>query len=525
MSDHELLQRYARENSQPAFATLVARHLDLVYSAARRQVRSPQLAEEVAQSVFIELSRGAAKLPATQPLAAWLYVVTRRTAVDALRQESRRLARETAAAEIAAMKTPPEAWSKVEASIDEAMATLNDTDRSAIILRFFQNLSLREVGESLGISEDTAQKRVSRALDRLRTFFGRRGVAVTAAGLATDLSAAAIHSAPHALATTITSSVASATLVTAANTAGVAAMTTAKNSIVAIVLVLAAGTGIYEATVFARQASEVALQQQQAAALIAQLQRADQQQTTAATRLKSVESQIDSGLAIGLGDAALESKLRGWQTSLAQLRDALKQRPHLSIPELQLLSDDDWFDAATKAKLDSDDDLRRALASLRGQATVLMGEKMRSALNAYLKANDGILPGRIDQLLPFFNLPIDPSWLERYEILRTGKLSELSNRDRTQTIGPKSFGDVEYDLLLKFGPIGFSEGSAMDDNVHQAEVALIAKDGGGNYTAADLVRYLKWPASEAAVQKILDAQKARTAGANPSPGANRPSHP
>ncbi len=113
-SDPELLQRYAETGSQEAFAALVKRHLDLVYSAARRQVRSPQLAEEVAQSVFLDLSRQAHTLQPGAPLAAWLYLVTRRTSIDVIRRESRRQAREQTAVAIAAMNTSPEAKAKAE---------------------------------------------------------------------------------------------------------------------------------------------------------------------------------------------------------------------------------------------------------------------------------------------------------------------------------------------------------------------------------------------------------------------------
>src|SRR5881628_1608373 len=113
MSDRDLLQDYVRTNSQEAFAALVARYLNLVYSAAQRQVRSPQLAEDVAQSVFVDLSRRAATIAPAQPLAAWLFLVTRRTAVDLIRRESRRQAREQIAADLAAMKTPSPTWGKV----------------------------------------------------------------------------------------------------------------------------------------------------------------------------------------------------------------------------------------------------------------------------------------------------------------------------------------------------------------------------------------------------------------------------
>jgi RNA polymerase sigma factor (sigma-70 family) len=88
MSDHDLLQRYARAGDQAAFTELVARHLNLVYSAARRQVHPPQLAEDITQSVFLDLARRARDFPSGQPLAPWLHVVTRRTAIDTLRCES-----------------------------------------------------------------------------------------------------------------------------------------------------------------------------------------------------------------------------------------------------------------------------------------------------------------------------------------------------------------------------------------------------------------------------------------------------
>jgi DNA-directed RNA polymerase specialized sigma24 family protein len=86
LSDDDLLRQYVRDGSNPAFSELVRRYLDAVYSAALRQVRSTALAEEISQSVFLDLSRSAAKLKSGQPLVAWLYLVTRRTAVDVIRR-------------------------------------------------------------------------------------------------------------------------------------------------------------------------------------------------------------------------------------------------------------------------------------------------------------------------------------------------------------------------------------------------------------------------------------------------------
>src|ERR1035441_3048087 len=138
-SDLDLLRQFARENSQDAFTEIVRRHVNLVYSAALRQVRSPQLAEEVAQSVFADLARNAGKLKPDTNLTAWLYAVTRRTAIDAIRKESRRQLREQTAMEMNNMNATSNDWTQIEPLLDDAMAALDETDRSAILLRFFEN--------------------------------------------------------------------------------------------------------------------------------------------------------------------------------------------------------------------------------------------------------------------------------------------------------------------------------------------------------------------------------------------------
>ena len=150
MNDRDLLSRQvrAREKSEAAAfrVALVDRHLNLVYSAALRQVRSPQLAEEVAQSVFADLARNAGKLKADTILTAWLYQVARRTAIDVVRRESRRQARERIAVEIAAMNATTD-WNHIEPLLGiEGMDALEESDRTALLLRYFDNKSLREVG-------------------------------------------------------------------------------------------------------------------------------------------------------------------------------------------------------------------------------------------------------------------------------------------------------------------------------------------------------------------------------------------
>src|SRR5258706_1626436 len=198
-TDLELLACYARQHSEDAFAEIVRRHLDLVHSAALRQVRSPQLAEEVAQAVFINLARHADRLAPDTILAAWLYQVTRREAIDVVRREARRQLREQIATEMHAMNATANDWTNIEPLLDEAMHALDETDRAAVLLRYFENKSLREVGQSLGATDDAAQKRVSRAVERLREFFAKRGVTVGAGGLVVVLSANAVQAAPVGL--------------------------------------------------------------------------------------------------------------------------------------------------------------------------------------------------------------------------------------------------------------------------------------------------------------------------------------
>jgi RNA polymerase sigma factor (sigma-70 family) len=202
-SDLDLLRRFARENSQDAFTEIVRRHVNLVYSAALRQVRSPQLAEEIAQSVFADLARDANKLKSDTILTAWLYAVTRRTAIDTIRKESRRQLREQIAVEMNDMNATANDWTQIEPLLDDAMAALDETDRAAILLRYFENKNLREVGESLKISDDAAQKRVSRAVERLREFFSKQKITIGESGLAVLISANAVQSAPVGLALTI----------------------------------------------------------------------------------------------------------------------------------------------------------------------------------------------------------------------------------------------------------------------------------------------------------------------------------
>ena len=221
MEDHELLREYADHQSDKAFTELVGRHIDLVYSTALRLVRESHLAKDVAQTVFIGLARKPRSIRNPYALAGWLYRTTRFTAASVLRAEARRRRWETAAMELNDDHSDSQnTWQLLAPRIDEALDALDAADQDAVALRFFERKSLREVGAALNVTEDTAQKRVARALEKLRLHFVRQGIAASSALISSALLAHAVHAAPAGLA----ASVASGSLAGAASS-GAAAFT------------------------------------------------------------------------------------------------------------------------------------------------------------------------------------------------------------------------------------------------------------------------------------------------------------
>jgi RNA polymerase sigma factor (sigma-70 family) len=213
--DAELLRRFAETRSEDAFAELVRRYVDLVYSAALRQVNGDtHLAQDVAQVVFADLARKAASLANRERLTGWLYTSVHFAAAKVVRSERRRRAREQEAHTMRELLHDPTAdveWNKLIPVLDAAMNELKEADREIILLRYFEDCRLAEVGAKFGLSENAARMRVERALEKLRTALANRGVTTTAAALATVVIANAVHAAPAGLSTTLVStSVASA---------------------------------------------------------------------------------------------------------------------------------------------------------------------------------------------------------------------------------------------------------------------------------------------------------------------------
>jgi RNA polymerase sigma factor (sigma-70 family) len=251
--DIALLKQYADENSESAFAELVTRYVNLVYSAALRSGGNAHAAEEITQAVFIILAGKANQLSRHAVLSGWLYQTARLTAANYLRTEFRRQNREQEAYMQAILNEPDsEAWRQIAPLLDDAMGWLGEKDRNAIVLRFFENKNLSEVGAALGASEDAAKMRVNRALEKLRKFFTKRGVTSTTAIIAGVVSANSVQAAPVALAKTISAvavakgaAAGGSTLTLVKGALKIMAWTKAKTAIVAgAAVLLAGGVGI-----------------------------------------------------------------------------------------------------------------------------------------------------------------------------------------------------------------------------------------------------------------------------------------
>ena len=268
-TDAALLSRYVRERAQDAFAELTRRRIDAVYSMALRRVGGDaHLAQDVTQEVFVALARQAIPLACHPELLGWLFTTTRNITASVVRRERRRKAheQETQRMQEVLAKGPPEPdWTAVAPLLEDALDELSDSDRTAILLRFFGRHTFAEIGATLQLTEDAARKRVDRGLDRLHARLARSGMVSSGAALGVILASHAVGAAPTGLATAVTG---------AALTAPAAVLTTASGVIgiiqstkltlgVGLVMVAALSTAVYEIAVC--RTSETALAFERAA--------------------------------------------------------------------------------------------------------------------------------------------------------------------------------------------------------------------------------------------------------------------
>jgi RNA polymerase sigma factor (sigma-70 family) len=215
--DMALVQEYAQSNSEQAFGALVSRHVNLVYSVALRQVRDPHLAEEIAQNVFIILSRKAKSLSPKTILSGWLCRTARYISADTLKTLRRRQSREQESQmQSISNDSDPAAWNQIAPLLDEALNCLDEREHDAVVLRFFDGKQLKQVGAQMGTSEDAARMRVNRGLEKLRKFFVKRGVTLSATVITGAVATNSVQAAPAGLAATIAAAAFSGAAITTA---------------------------------------------------------------------------------------------------------------------------------------------------------------------------------------------------------------------------------------------------------------------------------------------------------------------
>ena len=478
-TDQQLLRDYAANQSDPAFAELVRRHIDLVYSAALRMVCDSHLAEDVTQGVFVALAQNAQQLTNHPVLSGWLHRTTQNLAANAVRANVRRQTREQEAVlmnELTAAE-PDATWERIAPHLDAALGELSEPDRDAVLLRYFERKTARDIDETLGISDEAAQKRVSRAVERLREFFAKRGVTVGAGGLVVVISANAVQAAPVGLAATISTAAAliagptltSATTVTATKAI---AMTAMQKFLVAAIVVASVTTPVLvqhrgqtrlaeQDSALQRQAQRLAEIQKENERLAHLLAQADGSRSIPAgqfNELLRLRGQV-SGLNRDLRELTeakaarlttqsnvLATTAKVWSERVNQLKQWLDANPAGKIPELQFLTDQNWMEAIYPLTLNSDEEYRRAMSTVRANAEGRVLDLLAGALRQYAQANSGRFPGEISQLSPYFRQPIDDAILNRYEIVQADSLVSKLQRGSEWVITQKAPVDEVWDV-------------------------------------------------------------------------------
>jgi RNA polymerase sigma factor (sigma-70 family) len=517
MNDLELLRQYSQQGSQAAFAIVVGRHVDLVHSVARRHVQSAAVAEEITQTVFLDLARSAGSLRPDSHVAAWLHTVARRTSIDAVRREVRRQEREQSAVETAALMSGPEPeWGSVAPLLDEAIAALGDDDRTAVLLRFFERKTFRDIGDALGSSEEAARKRVERGVDRLRSLLADRGVTATAAGLTAGIAANAVQAAPVALAGEISALAtfsAPAALQTALlQSSHTLAMTTLQKTTFVLVIAAAVTGGLLQHRVIETQDQRIAALEKENREAAGRVRQAESASAAAAAELAArPPPEAAASRPVFTGPAA--EAMQSWLDRVQKLRDRLEEMPAQKIPELRLLTDDDWLGAA-KHDLANETDYRRALAALRTAAEQALFRKIQPALGRYAEANNSEFPASPLDLKPYLDESIDDDMLQRQEVVPASAIPNM-RFGGDWVLTQKAAVDELFDTRQVMGP---TASGVLGDFVPLADLAAMTAIQQA-YRAAnpakplrdptELTPYATTPEQQAALQRNLERQEAR----------------
>lgn len=453
----QLLADYAACGSDAAFQELVRRHLDMVYSTAVRLTQGDtQLAEDVAQIVFIDLARKAQVLPPSVNPGGWLHRHTCFVASKLIRSECRRRLRERQAAEMNSLHNDTELdLAQITPILDNAINQLRPADRATIIMRYFEGRDFRAVGAALGASENAAQKRLVHALEKLRVILKRRGVVCSATVLGSALASQMGQSAPPGL----TVGIARTALLNAAAKASIAqtalkimAQTNLKTAAAAVVIVASLLT-----PVVVRQQAQVRLRdqervlQRQSSLLIAPKNKQtgpdapvpDDHSTTLSENqfrdllrlrgemaaLRRRADTLRRAKATRDSDALLTAS-QVWPAREIRLKHWLDEHPSEKIPELSRLPDKSWINSIYPNALETDDDCRRAVTVVRDNAEAPTRIDLAGALRRYAAAQNGQWPSEISQLGPYLDPPLDSAVLNRYSIVPASSLAaELQTGD------------------------------------------------------------------------------------------------
>ncbi len=370
VTDQELLREFAARRCEKSFRQLVDRHVRMVFCVAHRVTGDPQLAEEIAQTTFTTLAGKADQIESNEALAGWLYHTARHLALRAIRSEQRRRQREQIAI---TMNTDEPDPGVVAEHLEAAMDQLKPEDRDALVLRFFEDRNLRDVGHELGLSEDAARMRVNRSLEKLRSIFGKLGISGTSAWLASALPTSATAAViPSGLGASIVTTVLGGAAV--ATTAAVITQTTSstmtlfnlKTAAVAIAAAAITGTSTYlvkekevdqlrsEQSTMASDYGLLTTEHEQAMALVQS--RAEQIQRLKADltdvprlrgeiddvnrKLASMESALNENARLSVENSSLSEKIRMLEVGTVEQQKAEETAPKLFTRTYSVASDD-----------------------------------------------------------------------------------------------------------------------------------------------------------------------------------------
>jgi RNA polymerase sigma factor (sigma-70 family) len=541
MPDNEsLLAQYVQKRSDAAFKAIVDSYIDLVYSAAVRLVGGDtHRAQDIVQIVFFDLAQTAPKLAPATMLGGWLHRHTCFVASNVIRQERRRQAREQQAVEMNTLHETVD-FSSLAPILDDAINELEEKDRTAILLRFFEQRDFRAVGEVIGVGEDGARMRVNRALEKLESNLKRRGITATATALAVALSANAIEAAPTGLAAAV-SVTAAAACVAAKTTAAASlskaiAMTTFQKTIIGTACVALIGVGIFEVQqnstlreqvrtyrdITTPQLEQLQAERDENAKQLAALRAENnelknspkdlQRLRAEARKLRESTAELARTKNNSNDDSSMTEAVR-WKQRVDLLKQRVEQNPDVAIPEMKLLTEKDWLDAA-KGDLNTDKDFRNALSTLRNSAESKIVNNMQMALTKYIEANSHF-PTSLAQLQPYSKDPIDDAVLQRWTIVPARKIPSLG-MGGDWIITQAQVPDPELDNRWGIGPSGYGQSGTFDsstkqpvfDTIGPAIKSFVAANNGALPTEpSQLSAYVTTDEQRALLDKIVTSFK------------------